>query len=239
MNCYTIYNNRYVYFCIYFFILFFISNDLKSHPQDYKKFKVIEMEILKDEKVIGYCNYFFDFKNQILTVKNETKFEVRLLGIKVFSINSKSYEKYKKNNLISYNSETFQNEKRKFVNLKFDENKKKFNILGSSYKGIGELDSIIGHWWNHDILQTDSQISPLSGSIKKQTVNFIKKEIISINNKEYKTEHYKLRSKDPNTPDDKKLNFDIWYSKRENLILKIVYNKMGIWEYNVINFEKN
>ena len=30
---------------------------------------------------------------------------------------------------------------------------------------------------------------------------------------------------------EKKLNFDIWYSKKENLILKVSYNRLGQWEY--------
>ena len=38
--------------------------------------------------------------------------------------------------------------------------------------------NIIGNWWNHKFLQSESQISPLSGSIKPQTIEFIKKEII-------------------------------------------------------------
>jgi len=238
MNCYTIYNNRYITFCFLFIILFFLPNNVRSHPQDYIKFEYIEMEILRDGKTIGYSNYFFDYKDQILYVKNETRFEVKLLGVKVFSINSKGTEKYDKNKLLSFNSETFQNEKRKFVNLKFDENKKKLNITGSSFTGDASLNNIVGNWWNHDILQKDSQISPLSGSIKKQIVSFIGIENILIDNKEYQTEHYKLKSKDPNTDENKKLNFDIWYNKQENLILKIEYNKMGIWEYKVVNFKK-
>ena len=54
---------------------------------------------------------------------------------------------------------------------------------------------------------------------------------ININNKIFKAEHYKILSKNPNIPEEKKLNFDIWYSKKENLILKVSYNRLGQWEY--------
>ena len=239
MNCYIIYINRYIKFFLIFLILFLYPAYSISHPQDYKKFKTIEMEVLRDGKLIGLSKYFFKHKDDFLEVRNETKFEVELLGVKLFTINSKGIEKYYKNLLVSFNSETFQNKKRKFVDLKLSENKKEFKIIGSSYKGNVSINSIVGNWWNHDILEADIQISPLSGSIKPQIVKFIGEENIIINNKNYSTKHYKLQSKDPNTPEDKKLNFDIWYNKDENLILKIVYDKMGYWEYKVTSFEKN
>ena len=239
MNCYIISINRYIKFFLIFLILLLYPDYSISHPQDYKKFKAIEMEVLRDGKSIGFSNYFFKHKDDFLEVRNETKFEVELLGVKLFTISSQGIEKYYKNLLVSFNSETFQNKKRKFVDLKLSENKKEFKIIGSSFRGNVSINSIVGNWWNHGILETDNQISPLSGSIKTQVVKFIGEENIIINDKNYSTEHYKLQSKDPNTPEDKKLNFDIWYNKDENLILKIVYDKMGYWEYNVISFEKN
>ena len=239
MNCYIISTNRYIKFFLIFLILLLYPAYSISHPQDYKKFKSIEMEVLRDGKLIGFSKYLFKHKDDFLEVKNETKFEVVLLGVKLFAINSKGIEKYYKNLLVSFNSETFQNKKRKFVNLKLSADKKEFEIIGSSYKGNGSINSVIGNWWNHDILESDNQISPLSGSIKPQVVEFIGEENIIINNKNYTSLHYKLKSKDPNTPEDKKLNFDIWYSKDENLILKIVYDKMGYWEYKLISFQKN
>ena len=238
MNCYKISTNKLINFYLTFFIVFFYFVSGNSHPQDYQNFKKIEMEILKDGKVIGFNNYLFNYKDQILQVENKTQFEVKLLGVKVFSIKSNGIEKYDKNQLISFNSQTFQNEKKKFVNLKVSEDKKKYKITGSSFSGYSDMANVIGNWWNHDILEASSQISPLSGSIKEQVVTFVEKKSIVINKKKYSAEHYKLRSKDPNTPENKKLNFDIWYSKKDNLILKIVYNKMGRWEYKVRNFEK-
>ena len=56
----------------------------------------------------------------------------------------------------------------------------KFKINGSSYVGLADTKNIIGNWWNHQILQAESQISPISGSIKEQVVNFLGKEKIEL-----------------------------------------------------------
>ena len=172
-----------------------------------------------------------------MTVKNYTKFKVKLLGVNIFSILSEATEVYEDNKLINFKSNTFQNKKKKYVNLNYDNNSKKFIINGSSYKGKADLDCVIGNWWNHEILKAKKQISPLSGSIKEQVVNLIGEENIIINNKKYLTNHYKLQSKNENLPKDKKLNFDIWYDPKNSLILKVSYSRMGKWEYKVKNFE--
>ena len=59
---------------------------------------------------------------------------------------------------------------------------------------------------------------------------------IVLNGKNYFTAHYKLKSKDENTPKDKKLDFDIWLDKKNNLILKVTYKRMGDWEYRLKSF---
>ena len=70
-------------------------------------------------------------------------------------------EKYE-SQLISYDSKTLQNDKEKFVNLIFNKDKNKFDIKGSSYSGETSIKNVIGNWWNHEITQTDSQVSPIS-----------------------------------------------------------------------------
>jgi len=195
------------------------------------------MEILKDGKVIGFCNYKFFHKDKSLEVQNTTKFEVKIFGVKIFSISSNAVEEYKNDQLIYFKSETVQNDKKKFVNLKYEKNKNKFLIHGSSYKGTANLNNIIGNWWNHKILESDSQISPLSGSIKKQIVTFIAEEKIDLYGKEYLTHRFKLKSKDLNLSEDKKLDFDIWFEPKSNLILKVGYKKMGYWEYKLKNLK--
>ena len=222
---------------IYSIIILLFASKAFPHASHYKGLKKIEMDVIRNGEVIGYSNYFFESSEKKMTVKNYTKFKVELLGITVFSISSESIEKYENDKLIYFKSNTFQNEKEKYVNLKYNETSKKFTIDGSSYKGEASLDCIIGNWWNHKIFKARKQISPLSGSIKEQVVTFVGKEKIKINNKEYLTEHFKLKSKDENLPDDKKLNFDIWYNPKNNLIIKVSYSKMGNWEYRLKNFE--
>ena len=222
---------------IYLLIIFLFASKAFSHTSHYEGLKKIEMDVVRNGEVIGYTNYYFEKEDDIMTVKNYTKFKVKLMGVTVFSILSEATEKYENDNLIYFKSNTFQNNKEKYVNLNYDKSLKKFIIDGSSYKGEASLDCIIGNWWNHKIFTSTKQISPLSGSIKEQIVTFVGKEKITINNKEYLTEHFKLKSKNQNLPDDKKLNFDIWYNTKNNLIIKVSYSKMGNWEYRLKNFE--
>ncbi len=222
---------------LFVIIILLLASKTFSHTSHYKGLKKIEMDVIRNGEVIGYSNYFFEHDDKGMTVKNYTKFKVELLGITVFSVSSEAIEKYENDKLIFFKSNTFQNDKEKYVNLTYDQSLKKFIIDGSSYKGEASVDCIIGNWWNHKIFKADKQISPLSGSIKEQVVNFIGKENLIINNKEYLVDHFKLKSKNENLPEEKKLDFDIWYNKKNNLILKVSYSKMGKWEYRLKNFE--
>jgi hypothetical protein len=203
----------------------------------YNKFNKIEMEILRDGEVIGYNYYFFKKDKENTTVTNQLKFTVKLFGATIFEVESFGEEKYIDDKLISFNSKTRQNKKDKYVQLKLNENENAYDIKGSSYTGSASLENIIGNWWSHKILQTNSQISPISGSIKEQVVTFIRKEKIELYGKTYDVEHFKLTSKDMSIPKDKRLNFDIWFDKKNALILKVAYSHMGNWEYRVKKFE--
>ncbi len=219
-------------------ILFFLTiSNLGAHTSHYKGIKVINMEVFRNENLIGYSNYFFTHGKNSLEVKNYTQFKVKLFNVIVFSVSSEALEKYKNDKLISYNSTTFQNDKEKYVKLKYDELNNNFVIDGSSFKGKTNADAIIGNWWNHKILKVDKQISPISGSVKEQVVTFIGKENIKLYGKNYSLDHYRLVSKDKSLSEDKKLDFDIWVNSKNNLIFKISYNKKGKWEYRLKNFE--
>ena len=198
--------------------------------------KFIEMQVLRNGDVIGFSNYKFSKENNILKVENQTKIKVDLLGVNLFKINSKGTEIYKNNMLVSFESETFQNKKIKYVNLKLSEDKNQYLINGSSYKGKASLDNVIGNWWNYQILQTDTQISPLSGSVKKQEVNYIGDELIKILDRKINTKKFSLKSKNQNLPDDKRLDFIIWIDPTTNIILKVSYERMGRWEYKLKNY---
>ena len=222
---------------IYILILFLFTSQSQSHTAHYKNLSKIEMEVFRNDEAIGYSNYFFEHEDNTMTVKNYTQFKVKLLGITIFSILSEAIEKYEDNKLVFFKSNTLQNNKEKFVNLKYDKKLNKFIIDGSSFKGKAEIDNVIGNWWNQKILIANSQISPLSGSIKEQTVNLLKKEMIELYGKSYEVLHFKLKSKNENLSKKKKLNFDIWLDPRKGLIVKIAYERMGKWEYRLKNFE--
>ena len=219
-------------------ILFlFFSTNLNAHISHYKNFKKIEMEIFRNNELIGYNYYFFKTKNNEVQVTNQTKITVKLLGATIFDIEGYGEEKYKNDELISFRSKTKQNKKEKFVNLEINKESNNFTIQGSSYSGEASKDNVIGNWWNHKLLQSESQISPVSGSIKEQVITFISKEKIELYGKSYETEHFKLKSKNQSLPDDKKLNFDIWFDRNTGLIIKVKYSRMGEWEYRLKSFE--
>ena len=222
----------------YIFLLGLIfTSTAQSNTSHYKNISKIEMEVFRNNELIGHSNYYFEHADDTMTIKNYTKFKVELFGVIIFSISSEAIEKYQDNKLIFFKSNTLQNNKEKFVNLKYDKNLNKFVIDGSSFKGEAELHNVIGNWWSDKILSANSQISPLSGSIKKQTVSLLKKETIKLYDKNYEVLHFKLKSKNENLPKEKKLNFDIWMDPRKGLIVKIAYERMGKWEYRLKNIK--
>ena len=218
-------------------IFILLSSNVLAHMDHYKKYNKIEMDIFRNGELIGYNYYFLSRKGDETIVKNQIKFSVKLLGATIFQVEGYGEEKYLKDQLISYDSKTLQNNKEKFVNLVFDEDKNKFNIKGSSYSGEASADNIIGNWWNHKILQTDSQVSPISGSIKEQIVTFVGRVKIEQYGQTYEVDHFKLNSKDLSLPEDKRLDFDIWFDKKNSMIIRVSYSKMGNWEYRLKNFE--
>ncbi len=219
-------------------LLLLISNfAAKAHMDHYKNFQKIEMEILRNGKVIGYNYYFFTRNGDETTVTNQIKFSIEIMGATIFSVDGYGEEKYSKNQLLSYESKTLQNDKEKFVNLTLDPKKNKFYIKGSSYTGEAEIDNIVGNWWNHKILQASSQISPISGSIKEQIITFIGKDKIKQYGKVYDVNHFTLKSKDMSLPKDKRLDFNIWYDPKNSMIIKVSYSRMGNWEYRLKSFD--
>ena len=222
---------------IFITVLILIVGTIKtSFSEDIVNLNYIEMEVLRNGDVIGFSNYKFSKENTLLKVENETKFKVDVLGVNIFKINSLGTEIYKNNNLVSFESETFQNKKVKYVNLKLSEDKTQYLINGSSYKGNATLDNVIGNWWNYKILQTDTQISPLSGSIKKQQVKYIGDEVLEILGRKINSNKFSLKSKNQNIAEDKKLDFIVWMDPNTNIILKVSYERMGSWEYKLKKF---
>ena len=95
-------------------ILFlFISTNLNAHISHYKNFKKIEMEIFRNNELIGFTHNTFKTKNDEVQVTNQIKFTVKLFGTTIFDVEGYGEEKYNNNKLISFNSKTKQNKKKK------------------------------------------------------------------------------------------------------------------------------
>ena len=195
------------------------------------------MDILRNGKKIGYNKYSFKNQNNLLVVKNEINFVAKLVGINLLDVKGSSTETYKNGRLIKFKSNTTQNKKKKFNELILDENKKTFKINGSSFHGKLPSTALVGNWWNHNILQSEMIISPLSGSLKFQEVYFLSKEILKINSDNFNTSKFKIIMK-KNINDKKKEEFKVWLDDKSKIILKVSYSKFGNWEYIVKNIEK-
>ena len=192
------------------------------------------MEIFRNDKLIGINNFYFSKENDLMKVKNIVQFKISIAGIDLMKVDSESAGIYKDDMLIKFNSKTKQNDKDKFVNLYLDQNQ--FIIDGSSFNGKTSSDYIIGNYWNHSVVKSAAQISPLSGSVKKQKVKFLGKENLTLYGNNYSTLHFKILSSE-NLPDNKKINLDIWYDEKTLLLLKVSYQKLGLWEYRLKNYE--
>ena len=221
------------------FLLIFLIYPLfsYSHVNHYEKLKLIEMDILRNGKKIGYNKYLFKNQNDLFEVKSEINFVAKLMGINLLDVNGTSTETYKNGKLVKFKSDTIQNKKKKYNEFILDENKKTFKIKGSSFNGNAPSTALVGNWWNHNILQSEMIISPLSGSLKFQEIYFLSKEILKINNNQYNTSKFKIVMR-KNINDKKKEEFNVWLDEKSKIILKVSYSKLGNWEYIVKNIEK-
>ena len=214
-------------------ILSLFSFKVNSHVGHYENSEYLEYELFRNNKLIGYHKYDFLRENNILSVKSEVNFKITKLGVDLYKYYAESDEVYKNNKFFQFSSKTNQNKKEKYVNISVNSNTNELIIDGSSYKGNASIDSIVGTWWNHEIVKAKQQISAISGRIIEQTVTFVGKEKIKIGDKTYNALHFNFKSSDETLPDSKKLNTDIWYDENTLLWLKAAFDKTGYWEYRL------
>jgi len=206
-----------------------------AHVQHYKDLNRIEFDIYRNNKHIGTHIFSFQKLEGQLAIESEINFEIKKLGIVLYSYHVKGTEIYKAGELIKFNSKTNQNGKHKYVNLKLEEGE--YTIDGSSYKGKVPEDYLLGTWWNHSIVNAKAQISAVSGRIIKQKVTFLGKETIKFGDKSYNTLHYNFSSTDKKLDKGKKLNTDVWYDEKNLNWIKASFNKKGKWEYRLVLIE--
>jgi hypothetical protein len=214
-------------------IFFFFNAQTFSHVDHYAKFNYLEYELLRNNSPIGYHKYNFIREGENLSIDSEVSFKITKLGVDLYKYFAKSEEKYEKSIFKSYSSKTKQNKKNRFVNINLDPQNENLIIDGSSYKGKASKDFIVGTWWNHEIVKKKAQISGISGRIIEQTVTFVGKEDVVIEDKIYKTLRFNFKSSDETLPESKKLNTDIWYEENSYLWVKAAFEKTGYWEYRL------
>ena len=214
-------------------LIFLLSSNINAHVEHYTKYNLLEYELFRNNKLIGYHIYKFKRSGNDLFIDNEVSFKITKLGVDLYKYYAKGVEKYKNGVFSGFNSKTKQNKKEKYVNIKIDPTDKNLIIDGSSFKGKVDKDIIIGTWWNHEIVQKKAQISAVSGRIIEQKVEFLGKEEVKIGDKTYKTLRFNFSSSDPSLSKDKKLNTDIWYEEGTYLWIKAAFDKTGYWEYRL------
>ena len=214
-------------------LYFFLSVNSFGHLEHYSGVKYLEYDLYRNNDLIGSHKYDFVKNGDILTVKSIVNFKITKLGIDLYKYFAESTESYEKGTFKSFNSKTIQNKKKKYVKISSNLEKNKLEIDGSSYKGDANLEYMVGTWWNHEIVKVNAQISAISGRIIEQRVNFLGKEKIEINGKNYEALHFKFLSSDETLPENKKLNTDIWYDANTLIWLKAQFVKQGNWEYRL------
>ena len=215
---------------VYFFFLI-IPFAVNAHVQHYDNLNQIEFDIFRNNKNIGKHVFSFKKSNNLLEVESEINFQIKKLGVVLYKYHVKGTEYYKDGELIKFNSKTNQNGKEKYVNLKLE--KEELVIDGSSFKGKVPTNYLLGTWWNHSIVESEAQISAVSGRIIKQKVTFLGKETLNINGKTYNTLHFNFSSTDKKLNKDKRLNTDVWYDEKTLNWVKASFKKKGNWEYKL------
>tara|TARA_B100000029_G_scaffold510227_1_gene601215 strand:+ start:1157 stop:1840 length:684 start_codon:yes stop_codon:yes gene_type:complete len=206
-----------------------------AHVQHYENLKKIEFDIYRNNTHIGKHIFSFSKEEDELAVYSEINFEIKKLGIVLYTYEVKGTEIYIDGRLVKFNSKTNQNGKEKYVNLKLEN--EVYIIDGSSYKGKAPTDYLLGTWWNHSIVESKAQISAVSGRIIDQKVTFLGKEKLKIGEKSYDTLHFNFSSTDKKLAKDKKLNTDVWYDEKTLNWVKASFKKKGKWEYKLVSIE--
>ena len=223
---------------LFFLLILYLLISTKSfaHVGHYNNLNLLEYELFRNDKLIGYHKYEFERSGGNLSISSKIEFNITKLGVNIYKYIANSNEYYQNGRFIKFSANTLQNNKEKYANIEYKKDENKLIIDGSSFKGYADVNSIVGTWWNHEIIDAPSQISAVSGRIIYQNVTFLGKEKININGKVYNALHYNFSSSDKNLPKKKKLNTDIWYDEKSKIWLKASFDKMGYWEYRIKNY---
>ncbi len=224
------------YKVLIFLILINIPFSSAAHVQHYSELDRIEFDIYRNNVNIGKHIFSFKKMGERLIVESQIDFEIKKFGVTFYRYHVRGTEIYENGKLIQFNSKTDQNDKKKYVNLKLEDENEQL-IDGSSYKGKAPPDYLLGTWWNHSLVDAKAQISAVSGRIIKQKVTFLGKETIKIDDKNYNTLHFNFSSTDNKLAKKKKLNTDVWYDEETLNWVKASFKKKGNWEYKLVSIK--
>ena len=76
-------------------ILFTLTTQAFTHVEHYKDFNLLKFELFRNNKLIGYHNYKFEKKNDILDITSIVEFKITKLGVDLYKYDAVSKEKYK------------------------------------------------------------------------------------------------------------------------------------------------
>ena len=218
-------------FFLFLLISFLIENTSVAHIKHYNNIKYLKYNIYFNDDYVGFHILNFKRNGNYLEVKGNGNFSISKLGIDLINYKTSTSALYKDNQLIKFNSETLQNDKKKYVNVELEDNSLLIN--GSSYNGKAEKDLMMSSLWNHEIIKKKQQISSVSGRVINQKVNFLGKKKILINNQSYNAINFHIFSDNDKSMNKKKINIKIWYDTKTLLWLKASYKKFGNLEYRL------
>ena len=66
-------------------IIFICCSKAIAHSSHYEGLKKIEMDVLRNNEIIGSTSYFFEFDEDLFVVKNYTNFKVELFGCLLYT----------------------------------------------------------------------------------------------------------------------------------------------------------
>ena len=209
--------------------IFLKTSPSMAHVAHHINLQNLQFDINRNGKYVGYHYINFKWsKNGNLVVTNNIKFNLKKFGINFYKYQSLGVEKYDSSGqLVSFDSETDDNGKLKFCNIKLKS--LKYKIYGTNYNGFIEKPFRISSYWNHDILTVSKQVSGITCRVIDQKVKFIKREKLEIMNKVFNTTVYNIRGA--------KLNTLVWFDDDTKMIVHQVLHKKGKWNYKLKNYQ--
>ena len=76
-------------------LIFFLALEINAHVDHYSKYNLLEYELFRNNKLIGYHTYKFKRDKENLTINNEVYFKITKLGVDLYKYYAKGVENYK------------------------------------------------------------------------------------------------------------------------------------------------